>query len=133
MFAECCEIRGENDVPSESLKTNRFEITDDEANTLLLNAAWPRSRFCTPQSRENEKEREKAYANRRRANRCLVMCGDGVSPKGFQHGGPTEAAPRLDKYIVEFNIPTFFRGFIDQQYARRGARATQKPGTRFFE
>lgn len=34
-----------------SLKTNRFEITDDEANTPLLNAAWPR-RFCTPQSRE---------------------------------------------------------------------------------
>ncbi|EZA60200.1 hypothetical protein X777_13288 [Ooceraea biroi] len=25
---------------------------------------------------------------KRRASRCLMMCGNGASPEGFQHGGP---------------------------------------------
>jgi len=53
--------------------------------------------------------------------------------EGFSARWLPEAAPRLDKYIVEFNIPTFFRGYIGQRYAKKGARTIQKPGTEFFE
>lgn len=50
-FAEC-KTQCENGIPDEFFKTDRFEITDDEANMPLLGAALPRGWFCTPRSRE---------------------------------------------------------------------------------
>ena len=134
IFAECCETQRENSVLSESVKTDCFEITDDEVNTSLLGAAWPRSRFCTPWSWEWERG---GYANKRRQK----TKGESVSrdvwqwcvAEEFSAQWSPEAAPRLDKYIVEFNILTFFRGCIGQWYARKDARRTQKPGTKVLE
>jgi len=55
---------------------------------------------------------------------------------GFSARWPPEAAPRLDKYIVEFNIPTFFKGSwptaCEERRARARARLT-KAGNEFFE
>jgi len=53
---------------------------------------------------------------------------------GFSARWPPEAAPRLDKYIVEFNIPTFFKGSWPTacKERRARARATHKSGERIL-
>ncbi|KYM92755.1 hypothetical protein ALC53_00692 [Atta colombica] len=43
-----------------------------------------------PREVENEKEEatQTSGGRKRRVSRCLAMCGNGVSPKSFQHSGP---------------------------------------------
>jgi len=82
--------------------------------------------------------RERATGEGRGESRCLVMCGNRVS-EGFSArcpllslppSLPPKQQPRLDKYIVEFNIPSFFFLKGSRPTVReKGARVTQKRQT----